>query len=130
MATFTEKVVVEFRNHVTDTYELDSEVVDTLCKFVAQSCETVGVPTGGRTRTRRATTTKRKKSGYNVYVRTLMSEDDEIKNLSHREKMTAIGGRWKSLSDAQREEFNTRAREENEKESAAAESADENTTSA
>lgn len=115
MATFSEKVVDEFRRCVTETYELDDEVVGSLCNFVGAAIKTVGVPTG-RGRTRRATTTKRKKSGYNVFVRNMMSSDADIMKLDHRQKMAAIGARWKGLSEEERTEFNDLAKEENENE--------------
>jgi len=117
MATFNDKVVEEFRRSVTETYELDEEVVSNLCNFVTSAITTVGLPTA-RGRTRRTHTTRRRKSGYNVFVRTMMSTDDDIKQLSHRDKMAAIGKRWKELGDEERTEFNTLAKEENETESA------------
>lgn len=111
--SFAEKVVEQFRSQVTSAYELEESVVDALCTYVSEAIEKVGVPTGRAGRTRRAPTTRRKKSGYNVFVRKMMSDDDGIKQLGHREKMAAIGARWKALAEEEQNKFKALADEEN-----------------
>ena len=110
---FSEKVTEQFRNLVTSTYDLEDSIVDQLCTFVSDAITRVGVPSG-RGRARKQTTTRRKKSGYNVFVRTMMSQDEEIKKLNHKEKMAAIGARWKDLDADGKGEYNDLARKENE----------------
>lgn len=112
-SNFSEKVTDQFRNLVTSTYDLEDSIVDQLCTFVSDAITRVGVPSG-RGRARKQTTTRRKKSGYNVFVRTMMSQDEEIKKLNHKEKMAAIGARWKELDEAGKGEYNDLAKKENE----------------
>jgi len=110
--SFCESVVSKFRESVSNAYDLESSVIDSLCKIVEESITEVGVP-AGRGRARKTPTTRRKKSGYNVFVRKMMSDDDDIKQLGHREKMAAIGARWKALNDEDKLKYNDLAKEEN-----------------
>ena len=113
MSNFTEKVVQEFRKKVTEAFELDLEIVDTLCQFVEAAHQHVGVPSG-RARGPRKAQKPRQKSGYNLYVRKLMA-DEEIKKLQHTEKMAEIGSRWRGLSQDDQQEYKDLAIEENKK---------------
>jgi hypothetical protein len=54
---------------------------------------------------------KKRKSGYNDYVREMMKHED-IASLNHKEKMVAIGGRWKAMSEEARAEYSSKASSE------------------
>lgn len=110
--SYVDTVVELFRSKLVEKYSLDEPVVKDICALLGESVTEAGVPAAGK-RQRRAGTTRRKKSGYNVYVREKMAEDEEIKQLSHREKMAAIGARWKALTDDEKQEYNDKAQTEN-----------------
>lgn len=124
--SFTEQVVAFFRNEVVNNYELEEDIINKLCNYVESAIAQVGVPAAAAAagRARRAPAARRKKSGYNVFVRSMMSEDEGIKQLNHREKMAAIGARWKALSEDDKGSFNTLAKEENDTGADGAEGAD------
>lgn len=96
-----DQVVEKFRAQVVDSYELDTEVVDSLCEMLREAEGGVPLPTGRRGRAAPAKESNkrpRRKSAYNVYVREQM-QDEEIKAMGHRDKMGAIAGRWRQLTD-------------------------------
>jgi len=130
MSSFTDKVCECFRSSVTDNYELDAEVVDSLCDLVANAISEVGEPAAKAPRKRGsggAKKTGRKKSGYNVYVRMMMHDDAEIAELDHRQKMAAIGAKWKKLNSDEQQEYKDLAEQEN---TAAASAVEANTDEA
>lgn len=108
-----DQVVEVFRASVTETYELDSAIVDNLCGFVRAAEKQVALPAGRRVR---ATSSKpkkaRRKSAYNVYVREMM-KDAAIKDMDHRSKMGAIAELWKKLSDEEKGVYKGHADQEN-----------------
>ena len=115
---YVDRVVKDFRKCMTSEYDLDKEVVVSLCEMLRTSLKKVSPPTsrrarGGKTRQRR------RKSAYNVYVREMM-KDADIKALGHKDKMAAIGSRWKDLNDGDKEPYKTIASDENTKDEEAA----------
>ncbi len=135
--SYADQVVGSFREQVMKNYELDTEIVDTLCKFVRDALEAVPQPTVAKRKPRAkagataVSTTdsvqsavtqvagsvsavnavapkRRNKSGYNLYVQQMMI-DERVKSLKHTEKMAEIGRLWKALSDDEKGKFKTLA---------------------
>lgn len=128
--SYAEQVCANFRDQVTKSYELDTEIVDTLCKFVREALEQSQQPTVVAKRKPRAKVTtvvadlpvvqeagttvsavapkRRTKSGYNLYVQQMML-DERVKSLKHTEKMAEIGRLWKALSDEEKGKFKSLA---------------------
>lgn len=109
MVNFSDQVVTHFRGSVTTTYELEDDVVNMLCTFVRKAIDEVGLPTKAG-RARATPTTRRKKSGYNLFVKEQMTNDADIKQLSHREKMSAVGQKWKLLDADAKNKYNDLAK--------------------
>jgi len=112
MAEFTKKVCETFIDSVTKAYDLDEDFITSLREKLNEAIQQVGVPSGRGRGGAKTTRRRKKKSGYNVFVREMMA-DEEIKALDHRKKMSAIGARWKSLDKEQKDEYNDMATQEN-----------------
>jgi hypothetical protein len=138
-----DKATQAFRKLILASYELDDSFVDSLCDFyvntVKELLASLPAPKAARGRatttvasTAAATTAaplvgegaeapkkekaakgSRKKSSYNIFVREMM-KSAEIQSLDHKQKMGAIAGKWKSLDDAARADYDRMANEENE----------------
>lgn len=82
--------------------------------------------------TKKVEKTKRALSGYQVYMKQMRSDVskemeknlEDGKKLSPKDVMTELGARWKTLTDAQRDEWKAKATELKDKESSASEGAD------
>ena len=80
--------------------------------------------------TKKGEKTKRALSGYQVYMKQMRSEVskemeknlEDGKKLSPKDVMTELGNRWKALTDAERDEWKTKATQLKDKESSASDS--------
>jgi hypothetical protein len=133
-----------FRSNVETEYELDQEVVDQLCVFFktnaaslsgSASSGAAAPAAGGKAKVTKKPAAKktaekaapaaddtksvRKKSAYNVFVRTMM-QDDSVKALEHKDKMSAIATLWKALNEEGKAKYTKLAAELNDTESVAA----------
>jgi hypothetical protein len=115
--TYVDKVVAVFRKSVAESYELEDEVVISLALLVRKALEKVTPPTARRTRSKQKQ--RRKKSAYNMFVREMM-KDEVIRALGHKNKMAAIGSRWTTLEDDDKEPYKSMANDENASDEAAA----------
>lgn len=103
-----------FRSEVSESYDIDSEVISALCEMFAKHAKGLTELAPKRARGVKTTEKKqRKKSGYNIFVREMM-QDPEIVTVPHKEKMQAIAARWKELSDEDKQPYNATASSENE----------------
>ena len=105
----------KFRKLVLDSYDLDTEFVDKLGEFytstVTELVDGLSVPKAKRNTTGKPKT-KRKKSAYNVFVREMMKTED-IQELDHKEKMSAIAKLWKAIEADEKEKYTQMAADEN-----------------
>ncbi len=108
--SYVDKIVALFRKKVTENYELEDEVIISLSEIVRKSVDAVSPPTARRTRSKPKQ--RRKKSAYNMFVRVMM-QDEDIKSLGHKNKMSAIGSKWTSLVDEDKEQYKSMADDEN-----------------
>ena len=129
-----------FRSNVETEYELDQEVVDQLCVFFKTNAASLSgaaaaPAAGGKVKVTKKPAAKktaekaapaaddtksvRKKSAYNVFVRTMM-QDDSVKALEHKDKMSAIATLWKALNEEGKAKYTKLAAELNDTESVAA----------
>ena len=118
--TYIDKVVQVFRKSVAENYELDDDTIISLSEFVRKALEKVQPPAARRTRSKQKQ--RRKKSSYNMFVREMM-KDEQIKQLGHKNKMSAIGSRWTALSDEDKEPYQSMANDENARDAEAAKDA-------
>lgn len=135
MANTTENVenaTASFRKLVLASYELDDAFVDSICGFYQQTVKdllaslpapkargraaaketTVAVEQAEAAPKKERAKGSRKKSPYNIFVREMM-KTAEIQSLDHKQKMSAIANKWKSLDDAGKAPYTQMANEEN-----------------
>ena len=113
--TYLDKIVGKFRKELTDSYELDNDIIVSIISLLRKAYNEVAPPTARRTRSKQKQ--RRKKSAYNMFVRVMM-QDEDIKSLGHKNKMSAIGAKWTSLADEDKEEYKSMASDENERDEA------------
>lgn len=124
MSAAVTKASEDFRQEVTNSYEMDDIFIDAVVamfvKHASGLCAPVEAPAAKAPRKAAKAAaapgepkTSRKKSAYNVYVRQQMSTA-EIKGVPHKEKMGKIAQSWAALSEEEKAEYKEMARQENE----------------
>ena len=110
---YSERVVLLFKKSVLAEYDLEEEVVASLCNKVKATLKKINLPPSRRQRGKNRQ--RRRKSAYNLFVREMM-KDEKIKEHDHRDKMAAIGQRWKLIKPDEKTRFQTMADKENQAE--------------
>lgn len=133
MSSPLDKAVESFRAAAAEAFDSESEFLDTVTalfrthaaplvtakkprakKGAAKATEATAVPDGGEDAKPKR---RRNVNAYNIFVRDLMTSDEEIKATPAEQRMVAIGARWQKVSKdpVALEPYRKKAEEENEK---------------